>query len=159
MAVLDHTFVFLVFVVYVLENWPTPVLFRELKELAGKFMINSLSCDLLTRIKNGSRAGRKSISAPLSKYSLNILEQLKKYGFIANFTVNKTERSISISEPRVSDVEIFSTPGRRLYCSSTTLPWGKTPKSLIIISTSSGLLSQKEAVTKKLGGELIAEIW
>jgi len=130
-----------------------------LKEPAGKTMINSLSCDLLTRIKNGSRAGRKTISAPLSKYSLNILEQLKKYSFITAYTVNTKERTISISEPRVLDIEIFSTPGRRLYCTSKTLPWGKTPKSLIIISTSTGLLSQKEAVTKKLGGELIAEIW
>lgn len=130
-----------------------------LKELAGKNMINSLSCDLLTRIKNGSRAGRKTISAPLSKYSLNILAQLKKYGFIADFTTHTEERIISISLPRVSDVKIFSTPGRRLYCTSKTIPWGKTPKSLIIISTSTGLLSQREAVTKKLGGELIAEIW
>lgn len=122
-------------------------------------MINSLSCDLLIRIKNGSRASRKTISAPLSKYSLSILEKLKKYGFVANFTVNEQERTISISQPRLQDVEIFSRPGRRLYCSSTSLPWGKTPNSLIIISTSYGLLSQKEAATKKLGGELIAEIW
>jgi small subunit ribosomal protein S8 len=122
-------------------------------------MINSLSCDLLTRIKNGSRAGRKNISAPLSKYSLNILEQLKKYGFIAGFTVDTKERLISIQKPQVLDVKIFSTPGRRLYCTSKTIPWGKTPKSLIIISTSTGLLSQREAVTKKLGGELVAEIW
>jgi len=130
-----------------------------LKELAGKLMINSLSCDLLTRIKNGSRAGRKSISAPLSKYSIKILEQLKKYGFVEDYIVNTKERNITVKKPHVLDIEIFSTPGRRLYCSSTTLPWGKTPKSLIIISTSTGLLSQKEAAVKKLGGELIAEIW
>lgn len=122
-------------------------------------MITSLSCDLLIRVKNGSRAGRKSISAPLSKYSLNILEQLKKYGFVEDYIANTKERTITVKKPRVSDVEIFSTPGRRLYCTSKTIPWGKTPKSLIIISTSTGLLSQREAVTKKLGGELIAEIW
>lgn len=130
-----------------------------LKGPVGKIMINSLSCDLLIRIKNGSRAGRKTISAPLSKYSLSILEKLKKHGFVADFTVNSKEKSIIISQPHVFDVEIFSRPGRRLYCTSLSVPWGKTPKSLIIISTSSGLLSQKEAVTKKLGGELIAEIW
>jgi small subunit ribosomal protein S8 len=135
------------------------VLFQVLKELAGKNMITSLSCDLLIRIKNGSRAGRKSISAPLSKYSVSILEKLKKHGFIADFSVNTEEKIISIKEPRVLDIELFSRPGRRLYCSSSSLPWGKTPKSLIIISTSSGLLSQKEAAVKKLGGELVAEIW
>jgi len=122
-------------------------------------MINSLSCDLLTRIKNGSRAGRKNISAPLSKYSLSILEKLKKHGFVADFSVNTEDRTISIAKPHVLDIKIFSRPGRRLYCTSSSLPWGKTPKSLIIISTSSGLLSQREAATKKLGGELIAEIW
>lgn len=122
-------------------------------------MINSLSCDLLTRIKNGSRAGRKNISAPLSKYSLSILEKLKKHGFVTDFSVNTEDRTISIAKPHVLDIEIFSRPGRRLYCTSSSLPWGKTPKSLIIISTSSGLLSQREAATKKLGGELIAEIW
>jgi len=130
-----------------------------LKELVGKLMINSLSCDLLIRIKNGSRAKRKTILAPLSKYSLSLLEKLKKHGFISDFTVNKEERNISIKEPRLSDVEILSRPSRRLYCNSSSIPWGKTPDSLIIISTSKGLLSQKEAVTKKLGGELIAEIW
>ena len=122
-------------------------------------MINSLSCDLLIRIKNGSRAGRKTISAPLSKFSVSLLEQLKKYNFITDFTVNSEDRTISISQPKINDVEIFSRPGRRLYCTVSSLPWGKTPRSLIIISTSSGLLSQKEAAIKKLGGELIAEIW
>ncbi len=53
----------------------------------------------------------------------------------------------------------MSKPGRRLYSKHSSLPWGKTPKSLIIVSTSSGLLSQKEAAVKKLGGELIAEIY
>lgn len=122
-------------------------------------MINSLSCDLLIRIKNGSQAGRKNISAPLSKYSVSILEKLKKHGFIADFTINKEERTLSINQPRIQDLEIYSRPSRRLYCTSSSVPWGKTPNSLIIISTSSGLLSQKEAVSKKIGGELVAEIW
>lgn len=122
-------------------------------------MINSLSCDLLTRIKNGSRAGRKNISAPLSKYSVSILDKLKKHSFINDYTINAEDRTITINQPKVSDIEIFSRPGRRQYCTSYSLPWGKTPKSLIIISTSAGLLSQKEAASKKLGGELIAEIW
>lgn len=122
-------------------------------------MINSLSCDLLIRIKNGSKAGRKTISAPLSKYSVTILEKLKQHGFIADYVPNPKEKNISIKEPHLLDLEIFSRPGRRLYCTASSLPWGKTPKSLIIVSTSHGLLSQKEAVAKKLGGELIAEIW
>jgi small subunit ribosomal protein S8 len=63
------------------------------------------------------------------------------------------------NQPAVFDVKLFSKPGRRLYEKSSSLPWGKTPSSLIIISTSSGLMSQKEAKTKGLGGEIIAEIY
>lgn len=122
-------------------------------------MINSLSCDLLIRIKNGSWAGRKTISAPLSKFSVALLEKMQKYSFISAYSLNEAEKTITIQKPLINDVQILSRPGCRLYCKSTSLPWGKTPKSLIIISTSKGLLSQKEAAAQKLGGELIAEIW
>ncbi len=122
-------------------------------------MINSLSCDLLIRIKNGSRAGRKTISAPASSFSKNILEKLKTHGFISDYTVDEDKKNLTISNPTITDVKVLSRPGCRSYCKSTALPWGKTPNSLIIISTSKGLLSQKEANAKKLGGELIAEIW
>ncbi len=122
-------------------------------------MITSLSCDLLTRIKNASRADKDIITAPLSKYSVSILEKLKKHNFIEDFSIDDQKRLITIVKPRIFDLKILSRPGRRLYCASTSIPWGKTPNSLIIISTSSGLLSQKEAATKKVGGELVAEIW
>jgi len=122
-------------------------------------MINSLSCDLLIRVKNGSRAGRKSILAPASKFSKNILEKLKASGFISDYSINDDKKSLTINNPQVTDVKILSRPGCRTYCSSSALPWGQTPNSLIIISTSKGLLSQREASVKKLGGELIAEIW
>ena len=63
------------------------------------------------------------------------------------------------NQPKISEVKLFSTPGRRIYGKVTQLPWGKTPYSLIIVSTSKGLMSQKEAKTKKLGGEIIAEVY
>jgi small subunit ribosomal protein S8 len=129
-------------------------------------MINSLSTDFLIRIKNGYRAGRKTITAPASNFCISLAELMKKYGFLANYSVEgEVKKTITLNlaydnnEPRVSDVKLFSKPGRRLYEKSSSLPWGKTPKSLIIISTSSGVMSQKEASAKGLGGELIAEIW
>ena len=136
-----------------------PVISPELKKLAGKYMITSLSCDLLIRIKNASRAKKNTITSPLSKYSLSILEKLKKHNFIEDYSIDKEKRLITIIKHQIFDLKILSRPGRRLYCSSTSIPWGKTPRSLIIISTSSGLLSQKEAAAKKVGGELVAEIW
>lgn len=129
-------------------------------------MIQSLSTDFLIRIKNGSRAGRKTITAAGSKYCLAMATLMKKYGYIDDFKVAtdvKKEITLSLAynngEPRISDIKLFSRPGRRTYEKSFSLPWGKSKQSLIIISTSSGVMSQKEAKVKGLGGEVIAEIY
>ncbi|MEI8067456.1 MAG: 30S ribosomal protein S8 [Candidatus Shapirobacteria bacterium] len=129
-------------------------------------MIYSLSTDFLIRVKNGSMASRKTITAPGSKFSEHIAQLMKKYGYIADFSVEGDAiKTITIKlayengQPKISNVKLFSKPGRRMYEKSSSLPWGKTPNSLIIISTSSGVMSQKEAKVKGLGGELIAEIW
>lgn len=129
-------------------------------------MIQSLSTDFLIRIKNGSRATRKTITAPGSKFSVAMCQLLKKSGFIADYKVAddvKKEITIALAypngQPRITDVRLFSKPGRRYYSKSSQLPWGQTPTSLIVISTSSGVMSQREANKKGLGGEIIAEIW
>lgn len=129
-------------------------------------MITSLSTDFLIRIKNGSRAGRQTIVAPGSKFCVSIAQVLKKYGFISNYSIaTDSKKAITITlayddlQPRIYDINLFSKPGRRVYEKTHSLPWGKNKESLIIISTSSGVMSQKEAKTKGLGGEIIAEIW
>lgn len=138
-----------------------------LKEPVGKQnMINSHSTDFLIRLKNGYNASRKTITAPASKFSVNLAEIIKKHGFIADYAVSdEPQKIITLTLdyqndfPKVTNVELFSKPGRRLYEKSNKLPWGKTKNSLIIVSTSSGLMSQREAVKKGLGGEIIAEIY
>ncbi len=129
-------------------------------------MINSPSTDFLIRIKNGYRAGRKSITAPYSKFCESISKLLKKNNLIDTYeTVDEDHKTLRLKlkyvnkEPVVNDVKLFSKPGRRLYEKSSSIPWGMTPSSLIIISTSQGLMSQKEAAAKKIGGELIAEVF
>ena len=129
-------------------------------------MHQSTSIDFLIRIKNGYRAGRKTIIAPASNFCVSIAEILKRYGYIADFTVTgdvKKDMTIKLAykgiEPCVNNVQLFSKPGCRIYETNSSLPWGKSPSSLIIISTSSGVMSQKEAKKKGLGGEIIAEIW
>lgn len=129
-------------------------------------MITSLSTDFLIRIKNGSRARRKTITAPLSKYCLSIAALMKKYGYIIDYSISDESKKIMTitlaydnDNPRITDISLLSKPGRRMYGRSFSLPWGKTKNALIIISTSSGVISQKEAKVKGLGGELIAEIW
>jgi len=129
-------------------------------------MHQSTSIDFLIRIKNGYRAGRKTIIAPASNFCISIAELLKKYKYITDFTITgdvKKDMTIKLAyngtEPRVSDVQLFSKPGRRIYETNSSLPWGKSPSSLIIVSTSSGVMSQKEAKKRGFGGEIIAEIW
>ena len=129
-------------------------------------MHQSTSIDFIIRIKNGYRAGRKTITSPASNFRVAIANLLKKTGYIADFSIDgdiKKVMTINLAydsnEPRLTDVRLFSKPGRRIYEKNSSLPWGKNPKSLIIVSTSSGVMSQKEAKSKGLGGEIIAEIW
>lgn len=129
-------------------------------------MHQSTSIDFIIRIKNGYKAGRKTISTPASNFRIAIAQLLKKTGYIADFSVTgdvKRDMTVDLSyngtQPKISDVQIFSKPGRRIYEKKSSLPWGKNPKSLIIVSTSSGIMSQKEAKSKGFGGEIIAEIW
>lgn len=158
---------YLAFADIVSANLPILVYFLELKKQVGKtIMMNSLSTDFLIRIKNGYKAGRKTITAPASNFCINIAQILKKYGYLENYKVNDDVKKIITLNlgyndgiPMVEDVKLFSKPGRRLYEKSSSLPWGKTKQSLIIISTSAGLMSQKEAKVKGVGGEIIAEIY
>lgn len=129
-------------------------------------MLQSFPIDFLIRIKNASRAGKKTMVAPSSKFCVSIADLLKRYGYISDYSVSDdAKKQITLdliyqnNQPKITEIKIFSKPGRRIYGKVTQLPWGKTPYSLIIVSTSSGLMSQKEAKTKKLGGEIIAEIY
>ena len=129
-------------------------------------MLQSTSIDFLIRIKNAARAGKKELTAPASNFCISIADLLKRYGYIEEYSVSTdTKREITLklsfsnNQPKISEVKIFSKPGRRMYEKVSSLPWGKTRQSLIIISTSSGVMSQKEAKTKSLGGEIIAEIY
>lgn len=119
-------------------------------------MIHSLINDYLIRLKNASHAEKKEVVAPFSKFIENVSELLKKHGFIESYTVDKTKIITKINQ--IDDIKLFSTPGRKLYTKSTQIPWGNNRSSLIIISTSKGLMSQQEAVKAKLGGQLIAQI-
>jgi small subunit ribosomal protein S8 len=129
-------------------------------------MLQSFSIDFLIRIKNAYRAGKKKMVAPASNFCISIADLLKRYGFISGYSVtDEAKRQITLdliytnNEPQVIEVKIFSKPGRRFYGKTSALPWGKTRQSLIIISTSAGVMSQKEAKSKGLGGEIIAEIY
>ncbi len=129
-------------------------------------MNNAPHLDFLIRLKNAYLSGKKTVKVPSSKMIVSLCQLLKRFKLITDYQVpSAKERILSVdlnyssSSPAFTNVKIFSTPGRRWYEKSSSLPWGKSPNSLIIISTSQGLISQKEANKKGLGGEIIAELY
>ncbi|MBU3935127.1 30S ribosomal protein S8 [Patescibacteria group bacterium] len=128
-------------------------------------MLQSTSIDFLIRIKNAYQAGKKTLSAPASKFCIALAQILKKHRLLSDYSVSgETKKTINLqltylnNSPAIETLKIFSKPGRRWYEKSSSLPWGSSHQTLIIISTSQGLLSQRQAVKQKLGGEVIAQI-
>jgi small subunit ribosomal protein S8 len=125
--------------------------------------------DLLIRIKNAYMAKRRTLSLPHSKLKENVAKLMASHNFIKKFTVStdsaKDRKVLTIEllyqakTPALENLKRISRPGRRIYTTVDTLPWGKTQNTLFIISTSQGLLSQRQAKAKNLGGELMAEVW
>jgi small subunit ribosomal protein S8 len=128
-------------------------------------MLHSTSIDFLIRIKNASLARRPSLVTPFSNFCLNLAKILKKHSLIADYSVSGDNiKTITVNlaylnrSPVIKTVKIFSKPGRRWYEKSGSLPWGDSKQSLIIVSTSTGLLSCQQAVKQKIGGEIVAQI-
>ncbi|AEK37685.1 30S ribosomal protein S8 [Corynebacterium variabile DSM 44702] len=125
--------------------------------------------DMLSRVRNASNAYHDSVSMPSSKIKANIAEILKKEGYIADFTVEEAakvgkqlilELKYSNSRERsIAGVRRVSKPGLRVYAKSTNLPRVLGGLGVAIISTSQGLLTDREATEKGVGGEVLAYVW
>ena len=125
--------------------------------------------DMLSRVRNASNAYHDSVSMPSSKIKANIAEILKKEGYIADFTVEEAakvgkqltlELKYSNSRERsIAGVRGVSKPGLRVYAKSTNLPKVLGGLGVAIISTSQGLLTDREATEKGVGGEVLAYVW
>lgn len=120
--------------------------------------------DLLTRIRNASRANHYSVAVPYSKLKEEILGIMKRYGFVEEYKVDKSNQFPELEvvlKPERSDMTIkrVSKPGQRIYVKTTDLKPIKRGLGIAILSTSKGLLSHVDAKKQKLGGELICEIY
>lgn len=122
--------------------------------------------DLIIQIKNGYMAKRESISMPFSKVNEAILTKLKKLEFIESYQIEgDVVKRINVflkyedGVPVLTDVKLFSTPGRRWYISYTDLHPVLGGLGKAIISTPKGILTGSEAKREKVGGELLFHIW
>lgn len=119
--------------------------------------------DLIIRIKNGYLARKEKIKVIKSKLNKEVLEILKSLGFIKSYkddgirTIN-VELLYKNQQPAVTDVQIFSKPGRRLYVSYKNLKLVMGGMGYSILSTSKGVLTNRQAKVKKIGGELLFSI-
>ena len=132
-------------------------------------MSNDTISDVLTRIRNAQNAGHRLVSVPASKAAKNLLEVLKNEGFIDTYETKKDEETgfdnLSVflkyydnGHPVISSARRMSKPGQRQYRSVDELPRVSSGLGISIISTSQGVMSDREARRRKIGGEVIALI-
>lgn len=145
--------------------------------------MNDPIADMLTRIRNGQMVRKEFVIVPFSKIKWEIAKVLKKEGFIKNcsrikagdlyqnksprfrfykgknFPQIKIELRYSDQKPAVVGLKRVSKPGRRIYAKKEKLPYVLRGLGIAIISTSFGIMTDREARKKKLGGEVLCEIW
>jgi small subunit ribosomal protein S8 len=127
--------------------------------------------DMLTRLRNANSAFHETVSMPHSKLKAHVAEILKQEGYIADFRVadapeGQVGRVLTLSlkygpnrERSIAGVRRVSKPGLRVYAKSTGLPRVLGGLGTAIISTSSGLLTDKQAAKRGVGGEVLAYVW
>ncbi|MBL7155930.1 MAG: 30S ribosomal protein S8 [Candidatus Omnitrophica bacterium] len=124
--------------------------------------------DMLTVIRNGVMAHKESVEVKRSKVSENILKILKKEDFIANYKAIDDKRQGILKAylryekdktPAIAGLKRISKPGRRVYVNNKEIKEVYGGLGVALISTSKGVMTDREAKEKKLGGELICEVW
>lgn len=123
--------------------------------------------DMLTRIRNGLAAKHESVVIPASKEKQEIARILKEEGFILNYTVegdvkkviNVTLKYGPNNEKVISGLKRISKPGLRIYAKASELPRVLNGLGIAIISTSNGIMVDRQARKQNVGGEVIAYIW
>ena len=123
--------------------------------------------DLLTRIRNASRAEHEKVDIPSSKLKLRMAEILKDEGFIKNFRIIEDNKQGTLrvylkyvgSEKIISGIVRVSRPGRRIYVTKDKIPTILGGMGVAILSTSSGVMTDRQVRKQHLGGEVLAYVW
>ena len=124
--------------------------------------------DLLTRIRNGQRARKPNVSSPASKLRSNVLEVLKREGYIRDFAAEEVSPGISElrielkyheGRPVIREISRISKPGRRVYSPVRDLPTVANGLGVAILSTPKGVMSDSKAREQNVGGEILCNIF
>ncbi len=127
-------------------------------------MMTDPVADMLTRIRNGQKAGLDKVDVPASKIKANICKVLKEEGFIKSFKIVAKSPSditikVGLKEGGIVGIKRVSTPGLRVYKGYTEMPRVLSGLGVSVVSTSAGVMSSRKAVEKKLGGEILCNVW
>jgi small subunit ribosomal protein S8 len=124
--------------------------------------------DLLTRIRNGQMAGKETISAPASNLRINMLDVLKREGYIRNYERYNVRTGIDEvrielkyydGEPVIKEISRISRPGQRVYARIKDLPRVYNGLGISILSTPRGVMSDSEARAANVGGEVLCQVF
>ena len=124
--------------------------------------------DLFSRIRNAQMRNKPIVSSPVSKLRENILEVLKKEGYIRGYSVTKhssgreeldIELKYDNKGPVISNITRISKPGRRVYSKAESIPKIQNGLGIAIVSTSKGIMTDNDARNKKIGGEIICKVF
>ena len=124
--------------------------------------------DMLTRIRNGQRARFSSVRAPASKMRSNLLDVLKREGYIRDYSQHEVRTGIAEleielkyaeGEPVIREIARVSTPGRRVYSKIKELPRYYNGLGITILSTPRGVMSDQEARAANVGGEVLCRVY
>ncbi|MDD3187118.1 MAG: 30S ribosomal protein S8 [Bacilli bacterium] len=131
-------------------------------------MVTDPIADMLTRIRNANQMRYKEVEVPASKLKIEIAKILKNEGFIENYKIkeDKVQNIIVLflkygqnKERVITGLKRISKPGLRVYAQANEIPRVLNGLGIAIVSTSKGLMTDKEARTSSLGGEVLAYIW
>jgi len=124
--------------------------------------------DMLTRIRNGQQANKSAVNAPASKLRANVLEVLKREGYIrgfekvtgdTGFDELRIELKYFDGKPVISKIKRVSTPGRRVYSGVNDLPKVFNGLGISILTTPRGVMSDAEAREANVGGEILCTVF
>ena len=124
--------------------------------------------DMITRFRNAQLRGLSTVSIPSSKFRARILDVLKSEGFISDYKFlsdKKNKGSLLVDlkydngSPVIKEITRISKPGRRIYAKADSIPKIQSGLGIAIVSTSMGIMSDNDARSKNIGGEIICKVF